>query len=448
MSTSKKTTSEIDRRSFWGSPLAKISSIGTLTTVYPAEASMGPESNWNLWPSLPVAPYSKRKTTMLDLGKGVYVFDQIIGIYYVQLPIRMTVLTLGDENGGDNKGLFVYAPIAPTKECLNLLKPLIEKHGPVKYIVLPSVAVEHKVNAGPFARCFPAADFYAVDKQYSFPVNLPPGYLGLPSWTRRLPISSGDMKVREGELPWGGGLEHEVITVFPGIKSAYQDAAFYHKGSKTLLVCDAVFGVTDTPPPIMVDVEEYRRALLFHARDNDNVGQLPEDTEENRRKGWKRIVLLFNFFFPGSATVDLGLAPLKNLQLDYPYGWGGWQPVSWKGTEDAAFDAFSAGGKATVLPIIEIILSRGDNGAEARRWVDKVTRWDFERVVPAHLDAELNIGKEEFRAAFDFLYEGKNKVRFCDEDARFLREAEEGFLNFSVYKSSLGVLRGKEGCAL
>ena len=29
-----------------------------------------------------------------------------------------------------------------------------------------------QVNAGPFARAFPAADFYAVDQQYSFPLPL------------------------------------------------------------------------------------------------------------------------------------------------------------------------------------------------------------------------------------------------------------------------------------
>ena len=71
---------------------------------------------------------------------GVWCFDQLIGIYYVHVPIRMTVVRL--EAGG----LFVYAPVAPTRECLDLLQPLIDEHGPVKYIVLPSVAVEHKVT--------------------------------------------------------------------------------------------------------------------------------------------------------------------------------------------------------------------------------------------------------------------------------------------------------------
>ena len=85
----------------------------------------------------------------------MWCFDQLIGIYYVHVPIRMTVLRL--EAGG----LFVYAPVAPTRECLSLLQPLIDEHGPVRYIVLPSVAVEHKVHGSvtylsPHARCFGA----------------------------------------------------------------------------------------------------------------------------------------------------------------------------------------------------------------------------------------------------------------------------------------------------
>ena len=114
----------------------------------------------------------------------VWTFDQLLGVFYVHVPIRMTVIAM--EQGG----LFVYAPVAPTRECLALLQPLIDQYGPVKYIVLPSVAVEHKVNAGPFARAFPAAEFFAVDQQYSFPIPLPSAFLGLPRWTKPLPRSS------------------------------------------------------------------------------------------------------------------------------------------------------------------------------------------------------------------------------------------------------------------
>jgi len=109
------------------------------------------------------------------------------------------------------------------------------------------------------------------------------------------------------------------------------------------------------------------------------------------------------------------------------------------------FEVFSANGRPTVLPIIQIILARGPG--EVQRWLDVVTKWKFQRVVPMHLDAPLAIGPADFAATFRFVESGRNEVRFCDEDVQFLRRAEEGFLNFSVYKSNLGTLRG-EPCGL
>ena len=122
--------------------------------------------------------------------------------------------------------------------------------------------------------------------------------------------------------------------------------------------------------------------------------------------------------------------------------------MEWKGTEGRAFEVFRDGGKPVVLPIIHIILARGGDGGEARRWVDRVGGWQFDRVIPQHLNDHLNVGPEEFKRTFEFAFRGENRVKFCDEDVKFLREAEEGFLSFSVFKSKLGVLRGREGCEL
>ncbi|KAH8097708.1 DUF4336-containing protein [Aureococcus anophagefferens] len=202
----------------------------------------------------------------------------MIGIYYVHVPIRMTVVKLR------RGGLFVYAPVAATDECLALLKELTDAHGPVKHIVLPSVAVEHKP----------------------------------------LPRSSKDGN------PFGDDFDFDVLTVKPGPGSYYQDATFR---------------VADTP--------------------------------ENRRKGWRRIVLLFNFFFPGAATPDLGLKPLLALGPFEPYGWRGWKPFEWKSEakERRAFEAFAQNGKPTILPIIQIILARGDSGAATAAWVSRVSTY-------------------------------------------------------------------------
>ena len=410
-------------------------SLTTLPTA--ARADIGPDSQYNLWPALPVAPYSRRKTIRRQIKDDVWVFDQIIGIYYVHVPIRMTVIR-------GETGLLVYAPVAPTKECLSLLEELIQQYGPVQTIILPSVAVEHKVLAGPFARRFPSADFYATDKQYAFPVNLPSSFLGLPPWTQPLPASSRGA----GAVPWAGEFEHEVLRVKPGVGSDYQDAAFYHRPTQTLLICDALYACTEEPPAILQSCPEYVAGLLFHARDRPE--EVPADTPENRRKGWRRIILYANYFIPGAAVADLGPGPVVAAlrQPGYPSGWGGWLPFQWRGTELRDFEQFAGGGKPNILPIIQIILARGPEALEA--WVGAIKGWDFKRVVPAHLDAPLDIGPAEFAATFDQAFgRGKNEVRSCDEDVQFLRRAEEGPLNFSVYRSPLGTLRGAAGeCGL
>lgn len=399
-----------------------------------AQATITKDSNWPLWTALPVAPFNRRRTIRYQVAPGVYAFDQLIGIYYVHVPIRMSVMAVHQDDPS-KRGLVVYAPVAPTKECLSLMQELIERYGPVRDIIDPSTAVEHKVNAGPFARKFPKANFYVTDRQYSFPLNLPDSFLGLPSWTQTLPSTS------QGTDMWGGELEHEVLTVKPGIGSQFQDVALLHKPSETVMICDALFAVTEEPPKILTEEEEYTRALLFHARDTKD--EVVDDTPENRRKGWRRIVLLFDFFFPGSGRGDLGLGPIGEALKTplYKDGWGGWRPFSWGPDEVLDFDTFSAGGKPTILPIIQIILARGPD--EVQRWLSVIKKWNFQQVVPMHLDAPLAIGPSEFATTFDFTKNGKNEVRFCDEDVRFLRSAEEGPLNFSVNDSSLGTLRGQ-----
>jgi len=405
----------------------------TAAAPVPALAEIGKESDWPLWLALPVFPYSRRKTLRREVRPGVWTFDQLIGIYYVHVPIRMTVVRMTRPEGG----LLVYAPVAPTKECLALLQPLIDVHGPVNFIVLPSTAVEHKVSAGPFARAFPSAEFYAVDQQYSFPVPLPSAFLGLPRWTKPLPRSSNGL----GNAVFGAEFEFEVLTVKPGPGSYFQDVALLHKPSKTLLVTDVVLAVTEDPPEILTSEPEYVKALLFHAREEPT--QLVEDSPEARRRGWRRIVLLFNFFIPGATQADVGLAPLLRLDPSFKLGWGGWQPFSWRPSEVESFAKYSAQGQPTLLPIVQIILNRGLADDSLQAWVEKVKRWEFDTVVPQHLDAPLALTPAQFAASFEaFPRNGGNEVRFCDEDVALLREAERGPLKFSVGKTASGPLTG------
>lgn len=93
----------------------------------------------------------------------VWTFDQLQGILYVIVPVRMTIVKLENTPGG---GLLVYAPVAPTGECLSMVRALEAQHGPVRHIVLGTLGLEHKVFAGPFAQRFPESRVWYTPGQY------------------------------------------------------------------------------------------------------------------------------------------------------------------------------------------------------------------------------------------------------------------------------------------
>ena len=77
-----------------------------------------PSQSWPWWPLLPLYPYGRRRTLVRTLIPGqVWSFEQLQGIFYVAVPIRMTVLRL-------RGGLLLYAPVPPTEELLGELRTL------------------------------------------------------------------------------------------------------------------------------------------------------------------------------------------------------------------------------------------------------------------------------------------------------------------------------------
>lgn len=139
-------------------------------------------TDYGLWGILPVGTYKSKKTLLKEIVPGkIWTLDQKFGILNVQVPLRMTVIKMSDG------GLWVYNPVAATPECVDMLKSLIAEHGPLKHIVVGSVALEHKVYAGVLAQKFPKAQVWLQPGQYSFPVNLPDSFLGFPT-TRTKPI--------------------------------------------------------------------------------------------------------------------------------------------------------------------------------------------------------------------------------------------------------------------
>lgn len=348
------------------------------------------QRSWRFWFTLPIYPYNKRRTIRTEVTPDtIWTFDQVQGTLYVVVPIRMTVVKLV---GG---GLLVYAPVAPTGECLELVDELVRIHGDIRYIILPTISgLEHKVFIGPFARAFPQAQVWVTPDQWSFPINLPLSWLGLPQGrTQILPPDSG-------KTPFGDEFDYAILKTIDLGPGQFAEVAFFHRPSRTLLVTDTIVSIPIEPPPIL-QAELY--PLLFHAR---NQASDPIcDTPANRLQGWQRICLFAFYFQPNVLKIlDWGETFRKSLKAAdrSRQGYFGLYPFQWRADWQQGFTQLYAGGRLLVAPILQtLILNRAP--AQTIAWVDRVSQWDFEQIIPCHFDAPIAATPSEFRAAFDFL---------------------------------------------
>jgi len=275
------------------------------------------------------------------------------------------------------------------------MQELVQAHGPVKYIVLPTVTgIEHKVFVGPFARQYPEAQVYVTPHQWSFPLNLPLTWLGLPSGrTFELPSDSGD-------APFGDEFDYQTLGPLRLGLGPYAETAMFHRATKTLLVLDAVVSIPDTPPEI-VQLDGY--PLLFHAK--DSAFDAPADTPANRLKGWRRIAL-FAFYFRPSVLADPPWGEVLRDALKASdrskKAYLGLFPFRWKPHWETAFHHLRNEGQLLVAPVLQaLIFNRGP--AAVMAWANAIGEWPFERIIPGHLDAPLAATPRDFIRAFEFL---------------------------------------------
>lgn len=377
------------------------------------------DGSWAFWPVVPLYPYGDRRTLRHEVIKDtVWTFDQLQGILYVTVPIRMTVVKL------DTGGLLVYAPVAPTPECVSLMRELEAQHGSVKYIILPTVSgLEHKVFVGPFARKFPEAQVYVAPHQWSFPVSLPLSWLGFPiGRTHLLPANAS-------EAPFYDEFNYAILGPIDLGPGTFEEVALLHRRSHTLLVTDTVLSVPDEPPAI---VQLDPAPLLFHAR--DDVLDVVDDTSVNRRKGWRRISL-FSFFFRPSAleTVPLGQAIRRARQARdrSRANYFGVYPFKWKPDWEQSFHTLRDNGRLFVAPILQtLILNRAPQ--DTLDWSYQVSRWEFKRIIPCHFDAPIQADGRQFRQAFAFLAPSSRSLQpdqrwtCLKDDFELLRSLDEG----------------------
>jgi hypothetical protein len=111
---------------------------------------------------LPLAGTSSRRATVEEciVPDTIWTHDQIQGVVNVNVPVRQTVIRLKDG------GLWVHNPVAPTPQLLAMMKSLEKNHGPVRHIVLGTVALEHKATFGPFCKNFLRATVWIQPGQW------------------------------------------------------------------------------------------------------------------------------------------------------------------------------------------------------------------------------------------------------------------------------------------
>ncbi|MEM8723036.1 MAG: DUF4336 domain-containing protein [Cyanobacteria bacterium P01_G01_bin.39] len=349
-----------------------------------------PDYHWRFWTTVPIYPYSKRLTIRKEVLKDtIWTFDQLQGIFYVVVPIRMTVVRLAAG------GLLVYAPVSPTKQCLDLVQELVEQYGEVKYIILPTISgLEHKNCVGPFARKFSNATVFVAPKQWSFPLDLPLSWLGFPpKRTQILPADSS-------QTPFADEFDYAILDDIDLRLGQFSEVAFFHKRSHTLLVTDIIVSIPELPPEI---IEQDLFPLLFHARES---AQEPiKDTPENRLKGWHRICL-FAMYFRASVleipTIGKTLADAWRSPNKSPQTYWGLYPFIWQPNWQDAFDKLRGHGRLLVAPILQtLILNRAPG--QTLGWVDKIVNWNFNQIIPCHFAAPVATNPQEFRQAFSFL---------------------------------------------
>ena len=340
--------------------------------------------NWPWWPLLPLYPYSKRRTFVSEIiPSQVWSFEQLQGLYYVAVPIRLSVIRV-------KGGLMLFNPLPPTKELLEEISKIENKYGPVLSIVLPtSSGLEHKISLPSLARAFPKSKLWISSGQWSFPFDLPSSWLGLPP--SRTKVLFDDGLPHSEDCTW-----HPLGPVNIGL-GCFQEISCFHKPTKSLFVTDALVGISSIPPEIF-DFDP--TPLLFHSRDSGD--ELLEDSEIARRKGWARVVLFASFLRPSVLSIPTFRNIFKTILkpgVRNPKAHFGLYPFDWNTNwHNSAKDLLGVSKpKIQVPPVLErLVFPRAKK--TFLDWLDKIEKIKgIQWLIPAHYSAPVSFKLKDIR---------------------------------------------------
>mmetsp|Transcript_4145 Transcript_4145/g.11410 ORF Transcript_4145/g.11410 Transcript_4145/m.11410 type:complete len:316 (-) Transcript_4145:250-1197(-) len=261
-------------------------------------------------------------------------------------------------------GLWVNGPQYPTGEYAGLLDEL----GPVRHVVLPCNALEHKAPMKAFVRRYPDASVWVTPGQYG-----PFGTCGMDNSRRGcnmgyrvdgvLPVGALQSGAKgAGPLPpWADEFDARTLYVsLPENAGPVSESAFFHKRTKTLLTTDAVVYVPDSAPPI------------------------------------------FSSYFDSSLTSDVDFWPKSVLQAVFlPLRRGEGDGAR---TDDERWPSYaSVRGRLLRAPILRAFAD-ARSPDEVRAWVEDVSSMgEFDRIVTAHFASPVAASPDDFRGAFGYL---------------------------------------------
>jgi len=378
-------------------------------------------------PILPAHAEGYPPTVIRQVTDGVWVFDQAYGIpglgVGANIPIRMMVMKL------DGGGYMVYNPCNPTPACMQGLADAGLTD--IRYIVLGTIAIEHKYYAPQWSAKFPEAEVWISPRTFSWPID----------FGAYIPIIGfpGSKKVNKipkdaTQAPWyNQGVDHLTLTVDYAPRTVFEETVLFHRASGSFVCTDMLIGLSDDPPEILTK-SPYREGLLWFSRNNP-LDKVDANDPATVRDGYQKSVLLLNNINPRSllsvAAGDLQVPEQVGLALRSPQpelGYAGWYPCNWQEADSPcatldqrqnsskgskSFDcrpgwrgewarlANGVAGTGFQVPsfVAELQVSRDPEAL--RSFADEIARrWPgIQRVLPSHFDAPLPATSQSVREA-------------------------------------------------